>query len=29
VLAYLDVEPDTPGVRLGSNLWLFDADAAR
>ena len=26
-LAYLEVEPDVPGRRLGSNLWLFDAEA--
>ena len=29
VLAYLDVEPDIPGTRLGPRLWLFDAEAAR
>ena len=29
VLAYLEVEPDVPGRRLGSRLWLFDAEAAR
>ena len=29
VLAYLDVTPDTPAVRLGSHLWLFDAEASR
>ena len=29
VLAYLDVQPDTPAVRLGSKLWLFDARARR
>jgi hypothetical protein len=29
VLAYLDVVPDAPAVRLGSNLWLFDADTRR
>ena len=28
-LAYLEVEPDVPGRRLGSNLWLFDAEAPR
>ena len=27
-LAYLTVEPDVPGRRLGSNLWLFDAEEA-
>lgn len=29
VLAYLDVQPDGPAVRLGSNLWLFHTDAPR
>lgn len=29
VLAYLDVAPDTPAIRLGSKLWLFDARARR
>jgi hypothetical protein len=29
VLAYLEGEPDVQGRRLGSNLWLFDAEAAR
>jgi hypothetical protein len=27
VLAYLEGEPGVPGVRLGSKLWLFDAEA--
>jgi hypothetical protein len=26
-LAYLDGEPEVPGRSLGSNLWLFDAEA--
>jgi hypothetical protein len=26
-LAYLEAAPDVPGRRLGSNLWLFDAEA--
>ena len=26
-LAYLEAEPDIPGRRVGSNLWLFDAEA--
>lgn len=29
VLAHLDVEPDVPSVRLGSKLWLFDAESSR
>jgi hypothetical protein len=27
VVAYLEAEPDVPGRSLGSNLWLFDAEA--
>jgi hypothetical protein len=27
VLAYLEGEPEVPGRRLGSKLWLFDAEA--
>jgi hypothetical protein len=29
VVAYLEGEPELPGVRLGARLWLFDAEAQR
>ena len=29
ILAYLDVMPDMPAIRLGSKLWLFNGDARR
>jgi hypothetical protein len=29
VLAYLEGEPEIPGRRLGSKLWLFDAETSR